>query len=661
MQLDMQARTFVEHGMANGKLCIVTKEEHAPYERPALTKAYLFPTDKKPARLPGFHTCVGSGGERQTPEWYNEQGIEVLYKDPVTGIDIEKQTLTTNSGKLLKYGSLIMATGCTASSGMRARFCQGVHCCYHIHDEGVMTFKGGDDVLGGQKYLLVSKARHSEAIACWCAVREDITWCGEVSCMPSGGLTLVGRIPCLEGKLGTGKRLLFRRASLGAWCFKLCPRVGHNCVTEDVTRIGGGECHGPPDGVTPDGRHKARVCINEAAEEGSETLEEVLENSGRVQNVADKVLEGSETLENYREFRKKFYSLSQRSGLLSRMRASQISHDMRDFGLQNFRVRKLRDYHDQIFCETFAFPDKIGGNLPGVHYIRDVADADLLITSLEKARKVVVVGGGYIGMEVAAAAVGWKLDTTIIFPENHLLQRLFTPSLAEKYEKLYQENGVKFLKGASIKNLEVGPDGRVAKVKLENGSTIEADTIVIGIGAKPAVSPFEVTVGLNKQVGGIQVDGQFRTSVPGIFAIGDVAAFPLKMYDRLARVEHVDHARRSAQHCVKALLSAQTHTYDYLPYFYSRVFEYEGSPRKVWWQFFGDNVGEIVEIGNFDPKIATFWIDSGKLKGVLLESGSPEEFQLLPKLARSQPIVDKAKLQSASSVEEALQIAQSSL
>ncbi|KAH9719414.1 Monodehydroascorbate reductase [Citrus sinensis] len=392
------ARTFVEHGMADGRLCIVSKEAYAPYERPALTKGYLFPLDKKPARLP------------------------MIYQDPVTSIDIEKQTLTTNSGKLLKYGSLIVATGCTAS----------------------------------------------------------------------------------------------------------------------------------------------------------------------------------------------------------------------------------------------RFPDKIGGNLPGVHYIRDVADADALISSLEKAKKVVVVGGGYIGMEVAAAAVGWKLDTTIIFPENHLLQRLFTPSLAQRYEQLYQQNGVKFVKGASIKNLEAGSDGRVAAVKLEDGSTIDADTIVIGIGAKPTVSPFE-RVGLNSSVGGIQVDGQFRTRMPGIFAIGDVAAFPLKMYDRIARVEHVDHARRSAQHCVKALLSAQTHTYDYLPYFYSRVFEYEGSPRKVWWQFFGDNVGETIEIGNFDPKIATFWIDSGKLKGVLVESGSPEEFQLLPTLARSQPFVDKAKLQQASSVEEALEIARAAL
>ncbi|KAL3635601.1 Monodehydroascorbate reductase, chloroplastic/mitochondrial [Castilleja foliolosa] len=416
------ARTFVEHGLADGKLCIVSKEPYAPYERPALTKGYLFPLDKKPARLPGFHTCVGSGGERQTPEWYKEKGIEMLHEDPVADVDIEKQTLKTNSGKLLKYGSLIIATGCTSS----------------------------------------------------------------------------------------------------------------------------------------------------------------------------------------------------------------------------------------------RFPDKIGGNLAGVHYVRDVADANSLISSLEKAKKVVVVGGGYIGMEVAAAAVAWNVDTTIIFPEDHLMTRLFTPSLAQKYEQLYQDYGVKFVKGASINNLESGSDGRVVGVKLENGSTIEADTVVIGIGAKPAVDPFE-KLGLNKTVGGIQVDGQFRTNIPGIFAIGDVAAFPLKIYNRITRVEHVDHARRSAQHCVKSLLTAHTDTYDYLPYFYSRVFEYEGSPRKVWWQFFGDNVGETVEIGNFDPKVATFWIDSGKLKGVFLESGSPGEFELLPKLARSQPSVDKAKLQSASSVEEALKIAQASL
>ncbi|CAM9001465.1 unnamed protein product [Rhodiola kirilowii] len=416
------ARTFVEHGMADGRLCIVTKEAHAPYERPALTKAYLFPPEKNPARLPGFHTCVGAGGERQTPEWYQEKGIEMIYQDPVTSIDIEKQTLSTTTGKLLKYGSLIVATGCTAS----------------------------------------------------------------------------------------------------------------------------------------------------------------------------------------------------------------------------------------------RFPKEIGGSLPGVHYIRDVADADSLVASLSKSKKVVVVGGGYIGMEVSAAAVAWNLDITIVFPEQHLMPRLFTPKLARYYEDLYKQNGVKFLKGASIKHLEAGPDGHVVAVKLDDGSSIEADTVVIGVGAKPTIGPFE-TLALNKTVGGIQVDGLFRTSVPGIFAVGDVAAFPLKIYDRVSRVEHVDHARKSAQHCVKALLTAHTDTYDYLPYFYSRVFEYAGSARKVWWQFYGDNVGEAVEVGNFDPKIATFWIESGKVKGIFVESGSAEDFQILPEVARRQPAIDKAKLQSASSVEEALAMVQASL
>ncbi|XP_006828797.2 monodehydroascorbate reductase 5, mitochondrial isoform X1 [Amborella trichopoda] len=416
------ARTFVEHGLADGRLCIVSKEAVAPYERPALTKAYLFPLDKKPARLPGFHTCVGSGGERQTPEWYEKQGIEVLYEDPVTTLDTEAQTLTTASGKLLKYGSLIIATGCTAA----------------------------------------------------------------------------------------------------------------------------------------------------------------------------------------------------------------------------------------------RLPEGIGGNLPGVHYIRDVADADMLISSLKKAKKVVVIGGGYIGMEVAAATVGWNLDTTVIFPDDHLMPRLFTASLARRYEDFYQENGVKFLKGMMVDKLEAGSDGRVAVVRLKNGSLVEADTVIVGIGAKPAIGPFE-TLGLNNSVGGIQVDSQFRTSIPGILSIGDVAAFPLKIYDRIVRVEHVDHARKSAQHCVKALLSIHTQPYDYLPYFYSRVFEYEGSSRKVWWQFFGDNVGETIEVGGFDPKIATFWLDSGRLKGVFLESGSPEEFEFLPKLARSQPVIDKAKLQSATSVEAALEVAKISL
>nr|XP_009802905.1 PREDICTED: probable monodehydroascorbate reductase, cytoplasmic isoform 3 [Nicotiana sylvestris] len=94
----------------------------------------------------------------------------------------------------------------------------------------------------------------------------------------------------------------------------------------------------------------------------------------------------------------------------------------------------------------------------------------------------------------------------IIFPEEHLLPRLFTPSFSQKYEQLYQDNSVKFVKGAKIKHLESGPDGQVVAVKPEDGSSIEIDTVVVGIRARPAVSPFDV-VGLNNTVSGIALWG----------------------------------------------------------------------------------------------------------------------------------------------------------
>lgn len=419
------AKAFVDQGQADGKLLIIGAEAVAPYERPTLTKAYLFPPDAKPARLPNFHTTVGGGGPKQTPEWYAEHGIEFLPSTTVTGVDTSGKVLTTEAGGSIKYGKLIVATGSTAS----------------------------------------------------------------------------------------------------------------------------------------------------------------------------------------------------------------------------------------------RLPDEVGGALKNVKYVRNVADADSLVSSLGSASKVVIVGGGYIGMEVAAAATAWNVDATLVFPEEHVMPRLFTPAIARHYEGLYQKKGVKFIKGAKTKRLVAADDGsgKVAKVELEGGRMLDADVVVVGIGAKPVVQLF-LDTGLQEEQRGIKVDGHFRTSAADVFAIGDVAAFPLKMYGRMTRVEHVDHARKSGQHCVASIVGgSSTDPYDYLPYFYSRVFEFPGSDRKVWWQFYGDNVGESVLVGDFEPKLANFWIEGGKLKGVFLESGSPEEFALLPKLARGQPAVAAKELSEASTVEEALRLVESKL
>ncbi|PIN03475.1 Monodehydroascorbate reductase (NADH) [Handroanthus impetiginosus] len=139
-----------------------------------------------------------------------------------------------------------------------------------------------------------------------------------------------------------------------------------------------------------------------------------------------------------------------------------------------------------------------------------------------------------------------------------------------------------------------------------------------------------------------ETDGFFKTSIPDVYAVGDVATFPLKLYNEIRRVEHVDHARKSAEQAVKAIFASEQGTsideYDYLPYFYSRAFDLS-------WQFYGDNVGETVLFGDSSPTSAThkfgsYWIKDGKVIGAFLESGTPEENKAIAKVARVQPQVD---------------------
>lgn len=106
---------FARAVVAAGKgadLCIVAAEDVLPYERPALSKGFLH--KESPPRLPGFHTCVGGGGERQTKEWYDANGVEVMLGTRVTAADLVNKTVTTDAGSAIAYEKLVVATGCTA-------------------------------------------------------------------------------------------------------------------------------------------------------------------------------------------------------------------------------------------------------------------------------------------------------------------------------------------------------------------------------------------------------------------------------------------------------------------------------------------------------------------------------------------------------------------
>ncbi|GJP55718.1 hypothetical protein CLOM_g14655 [Closterium sp. NIES-68] len=228
-------------------------------------------------------------------------------------------------------------------------------------------------------------------------------------------------------------------------------------------------------------------------------------------------------------------------------------------------------------------------------YLRDLQDADRLVRTMAacKGGAAVVIGGGYIGMEATAALVANGIRVTMVFPESHCMPRLFTPEIAAFYERLYEEKGVTFIKGSVIVAFERDrTTNNVAAVVLKDGQRIAADMVVVGIGIRPNTAPFEGQLSIDK--GGIRVSPRMQTSDASVYAIGDVAAVPLGIYGGARRrLEHVDHARKSAAAVVQAIMAPRgaPSRYDYLPYFYSRVFDLS-------WQFYGDNVGDCVLFGD---------------------------------------------------------------
>ncbi|MBA0628211.1 hypothetical protein Godav_022976 [Gossypium davidsonii] len=276
-----------------------------------------------------------------------------------------------------------------------------------------------------------------------------------------------------------------------------------------------------------------------------------------------------------------------------------------------------------------------GSEAENVCYLRDLADANGLVNVMQSCSSgnAVVIGGGYIGMECAASLAINKINVTLVFPEVHCMARLFTPKIANYYEEYYQSKGVKFVKGTVLTSFEFDSSGKVMAVNLRDGSQLPADLVVVGIGIRPNTSLFEGQLTLEK--GGIKVNGKMQTSNDSVYAVGDVAAFPVKLFGETRRLEHVDSARKSAKHAVAAIMEPKkSGEFDYLPFFYSRVFGLS-------WQFYGDNVGEAVHFGDYlSGTFGAYWISKGHLVGSFLEGGTKEEYEAIAKATSLKPPVE---------------------
>ncbi|MCG2622593.1 FAD-dependent oxidoreductase [Arthrobacter sp. I2-34] len=210
---------------------------------------------------------------------------------------------------------------------------------------------------------------------------------------------------------------------------------------------------------------------------------------------------------------------------------------------------------DRLALATGASPRRLpvpGADLDGVCYLRDIPDARRLRGLLPEARRVVVVGGGYIGLEAAAVARTRGLEVTVVETFERLLQRVAAPPISEFFRAAHEKRGARVLLGASVTALQ-GSAGSVTGVELSDGTVLPADLVIIGIGVEPRI---ELAQKLGLDCGrGIIVDDAARTSNPAIVAAGDCTMQPHPLYPgELICLESVQNAADQAKVAAASLL-----------------------------------------------------------------------------------------------------------
>jgi 3-phenylpropionate/trans-cinnamate dioxygenase ferredoxin reductase subunit len=192
-----------------------------------------------------------------------------------------------------------------------------------------------------------------------------------------------------------------------------------------------------------------------------------------------------------------------------------------------------------------------GSDLAGVQVLRTAADAEMLKQALGPGKRLAVVGGGYIGLEAAASARALGAEAVVIEALPRILARSSCEVLSTFFTDYHRARGVGFELGASIEGFE-GKDGHVTGVKLGDGRVIACDDVVVGVGVIPN-DELARDAGL-PSINGIVVDSTARTADPDIFAIGDVAHRPIKLYDRMFRGESVANALEQAKQAACAIV-----------------------------------------------------------------------------------------------------------
>ena len=254
--------------------------------------------------------------------------------------------------------------------------------------------------------------------------------------------------------------------------------------------------------------------------------------------------------------------------------------------------------YDQLVLTTGSWPrklpEKIGGALQGVYTMRDLNDANALAPEIKNGARCLIIGGGYIGLEAAAVAASKGVEVTLVEMADRILQRVAAQQTSDYFRALHTANGVDIREGVGLDHL-IGTDNRVTSAKFTDGSTIEIDFAVVGVGIAPAAELAEAA-GLDIE-NGIRVNEFGQTSDPSIWSAGDCASFPYR--SGRIRLESVQNAIDQAEN-VALNIMGQNVTYVPMPWFWSDQYD-----TKL--QIAGLNTGydTVITRGNSDAP--SFW------------------------------------------------------
>jgi len=318
----------------------------------------------------------------------------------------------------------------------------------------------------------------------------------------------------------------------------------------------------------------------------------------------------------------------------------------------NFAEKRLYTNGDTIAYEklliaTGAKPrafDLAGSDLANIFYLRQVEDARQIRQAAETAGKAVVIGGGFIGMEVTAVIREAGVETTMLFPEERVWQSFFTPAMSAFFENYYRERGATIIPRQEIDSFE--GDDRVSQVMTKTGQRLPADMVVAGIGVTPNSDLFRES-GLQMADKGITVNRFLETNLPDVLAAGDVTSYWDVIYERLLHIEHWDNAAEQGRHAARVMLG-EYQPFVHVPYFFSDVFDLS-------FEFWGDTNGaaEIVHRGDIEKgSFSVWWLaENGRLLAAFVMNQPEEERELAPKWIKAGKQLDRSWLSASQSLQ----------